>query len=64
MLPSRRRAELAHIIVNGIATTIMVVTVSALISWVLVNWISGCGELIHTADGPIIGECIMVPWSQ
>jgi hypothetical protein len=64
MLPSRRRAELAHIIVNGIATTIMVVTVSALISWVLVNWISGCGELIHTADGLIIGECIMVPWAQ
>jgi len=26
--------------------------------WVLVNWVTGCGEIIHTAGGSIQGECI------
>jgi hypothetical protein len=31
-------------------------------AWVLVNWISGCGEVIYTATGAIPGECIFMPW--
>jgi hypothetical protein len=31
-------------------------------AWVLVNWISGCGEIIYTATGAIPGECIFMPW--
>lgn len=26
--------------------------------WVVVNWIMGCGEIIHTAGGSMQGECI------
>jgi hypothetical protein len=31
-------------------------------AWVLINWISGCGEIIYTATGAIPGECIFMPW--
>ncbi len=31
-------------------------------AWVLINWISGCGEVIYTATGAIPGECIFMPW--
>ena len=26
--------------------------------WVLVNWVTGCGEIIHTAGGSIQGDCV------
>jgi hypothetical protein len=63
-LSRERRADTVRVIVNGIQTTIVAVAFAALTSWVLVNWIAGCGELIHTADGTMLGECIMVPWAQ
>jgi hypothetical protein len=36
--------------------------VGLVFAWVLINWISGCGEIIYTATGAIPGECIFMPW--
>lgn len=32
-------------------------------AWVLINWVSGCGETFVTYTGERIhGECILMPW--
>ena len=36
--------------------------VGLVFAWVLINWISGCGEIIYTATGAMQGECIFMPW--
>jgi NhaP-type Na+/H+ or K+/H+ antiporter len=36
--------------------------VGLVFAWVLINWISGCGEIIYTATGTMQGECILMPW--
>jgi NhaP-type Na+/H+ or K+/H+ antiporter len=36
--------------------------VGLIFAWVLINWISGCGEIIYTATGAMQGECIFMPW--
>jgi NhaP-type Na+/H+ or K+/H+ antiporter len=36
--------------------------VGLIFAWVLINWISGCGEIIYTATGTMQGECILMPW--
>lgn len=36
--------------------------VGLVFAWVLINWISGCGEIIYTATGTMQGECIFMPW--
>ena len=36
--------------------------VGLIFAWVLINWISGCGEIIYTATGTMQGECIFMPW--
>lgn len=63
-LARERRANTVRIIVNGIQTTLIAIAFATLTSWVLVNWIAGCGEVFDTPDGTVIGECIMVPWAQ
>tara|TARA_E500000331_G_scaffold111324_1_gene108435 strand:- start:161 stop:346 length:186 start_codon:yes stop_codon:yes gene_type:complete len=29
-------------------------------AFVLFNWALGCGEMIHTATGPVPGECLTI----
>jgi len=37
--------------------------VSTFIAWIVLNWISGCGEVFPTATGGYIhGECILHPF--
>ena len=39
------------------------ITIALLISWVAINWVTGCGEYTRTIDGKIIwGQCVLVPW--
>lgn len=57
----QRREKLLEILL-AITTTFIF---SILIMWVLINWISGCGETFPTASGQIIhGECILHPFKQ
>lgn len=43
---------------------IMCTVVGLLFAWLLVNWVSGCGEIIYTATGSYMGECIYMPWGN
>ena len=58
----RRRARLRAKIAEAIAGVVVATLTGALIAWVLVNWITGCGEIIHTYDGAVMGECVFMPW--
>jgi len=45
------------------ASILMSLLVALTLSWVMVNFISGCGDNYHTSDGKLIaGECIAMPW--
>ena len=34
-----------------------------LFTWVAINWVVGCGEIIRTTDGLVLfGECVLMPW--
>lgn len=57
-----QRADIIARIVHHIVNAIAVVLMGALLAWVLVNWVTGCGEVFHTVDGTIMGECVLVPW--
>tara|TARA_B100000965_G_scaffold73774_1_gene58247 strand:- start:14341 stop:14616 length:276 start_codon:yes stop_codon:yes gene_type:complete len=36
---------------------------SMLVTWVVINWLIGCGEIIRTVDGLVLyGECVLMPW--
>lgn len=36
---------------------------AALIAWLGINTITGCGEVTRTVDGTYFkGECVLVPW--
>lgn len=54
----RHRRRVAEAIGGILATALT----GALIAWVLVNWVTGCGEVFHTVDGTIMGECVLMPW--
>lgn len=57
------RSALVSRIVEIVAQTVAVCFISFLFAWIIINWISGCGEAFPQADGSYIqGECIMHPW--
>jgi hypothetical protein len=58
----RRRARLRAKIVEAIAGGVVAALTGAMLAWLLVNWVMGCGEIIYTIDGPILGECVFAPW--
>lgn len=59
----RRRREALVRVTEIIANTIMTLAMGALFAWVLVNWMSGCGEVFIDAYGNhIAGECLLMPW--
>lgn len=47
-----------------IITSLAVMTIFAFFfAWVLINWLSGCGETFVTYTGAVIeGECVLMPW--
>lgn len=62
----RQRKEMARIqlhkrIVDFIGGTITCALFGLFFAYLMVNWVSGCGERFPTADGGYIqGECISV----
>jgi hypothetical protein len=63
--PRRRRInrqarnDLVRHIVNVVGGTVALFIIAMFFSFILINWISGCGERFPTADGGYIqGECI------
>jgi len=58
-----QRADIIARIVHHIVNAIVVVLMGAFIAWVLVNWVTGCGETWITYTGErIAGECVLMPW--
>lgn len=58
-----QRADIIARIVHHIITAIAVVLMGAFMAWVLVNWVTGCGETWITYTGERIeGECVLMPW--
>ena len=59
----RQRADIIANIIKHVTTALAVVCVSAIFAWVLVNWVTGCGETFITYTGERIqGECVLMPW--
>jgi hypothetical protein len=59
----RNRLELIKIITNGIGAVLGTCVMGALIAWLGINAITGCGEVTRTMDGTYLkGECVLVPW--
>jgi hypothetical protein len=37
--------------------------IASTLSWIMINFIMGCGDNYRTQDGRIIaGECVAMPW--
>lgn len=50
-----------HQIVRAILSMAFATAFALFTTWLTVNWISGCGETFHYADGSIHqGECVSV----
>ena len=59
----RQRIRVTEIIINAILTLVGMSLAAALILWLGINAILGCGEVTRTVDGTYIkGECVLVPW--
>jgi hypothetical protein len=57
------RIRFTEIIVNATLTLVGMVLAAAMIVWLGINLILGCGEVTRTIDGTYIkGECVLVPW--
>lgn len=58
----RRNSIISHVFDVTMAT-FGTAFIALLITWLMINWITGCGEVTRTIDGKIIqGECVLVPW--
>ena len=58
----RRHHALARV-VEFIAGSLAMVLIAAMFTWVLINWVTGCGETWVTYAGDRIhGECVLMPW--
>lgn len=50
-----------RLVLRAIGTSIIGIFFAFLTAWLIINWISGCGETFHYADGSIHqGECLSV----
>ena len=59
----RQRLELFQIITAWIGAVLGTCVIAALIAWLGINAITGCGEVTRTMDGTYLkGECVLVPW--
>ena len=46
-----------------LAGMVVAMFMSMLVTWVVINWLIGCGEIIRTVDGLVLyGECVLMPW--
>jgi hypothetical protein len=55
-----RHAMWRHI-TNTLAAATITLSMSALASWVLINWIVGCGEINHRTGEANIEVCVLHP---
>jgi hypothetical protein len=60
----RAREERAHQrkkLRDAVGGAVMAIFFALLFTYALINWLSGCGEAFHQADGSIVmGECISI----
>lgn len=55
----RPRTSVIRLVLEFIAKGIALIAVALFFNFILLNWISGCGERFPTSDGGYIqGECI------
>ena len=55
----RQREELMRRLWALAGQALLTIAMSILLSWLLINWMMGCGEVFHAANGALIqGECI------
>lgn len=60
----RRQHAIARV-VEFIAGALAMVLIAAMFAWVLINWVTGCGETWVTYTGDRIhGECVLMPWKD
>jgi len=46
-----------------IASILMSLLLATLFSWIMINFIMGCGDNYYNSKGQIIaGECVAMPW--
>lgn len=61
----RRREHIATRAIEAIQATTITLALGAMLAWVLLNWIAGCGEVFTDINGNhIAGECLLVPWED
>jgi len=47
------------------ASILMSLLIASLLAWLMINFITGCGDKYYTADGQTIaGECVGMPWVE
>jgi uncharacterized membrane protein len=45
------------------ASILMSLIIATTFSWIMINFIMGCGDKYYTQDGrTIAGECVAMPW--
>ncbi|MBT4123696.1 MAG: hypothetical protein HOE35_07155 [Candidatus Ruthia sp.] len=45
------------------ASVLMSLVMSVIFFWVMINFITGCGDNYYNSKGqPIAGECVAMPW--
>jgi hypothetical protein len=55
------RHDMWRHITNTLAATIVILALSALTSWVLINWLAGCGEINPRTGYANTEVCILHP---
>lgn len=57
--------RMTNALVTASQMALVALATSVVITWVLVNAITGCGETFHTPEGDMAaGECVLVPWAN
>jgi hypothetical protein len=62
--PHQRRPSLARRLITAATIATMqataIILVGVFASWLIVNWLTGCGERFATAGGYVQGECVSI----
>lgn len=61
----RQRKQLQATIIRSITHIWLGSLMGLLTAWLLINWITGCGDITRTIDGHYVhGTCVFVPWVE
>ena len=59
LINRQARHDLLRLIVHYVGSAAILIVIALFFNFVIINWLSGCGERFPTADGGYIqGECI------